>query len=54
MMPLRASPAASATIAQPHYDARELIGEGSTALIALDGQIYVLRITRSGKLILTK
>lgn len=38
----------------PIYDARDLISDGSQAHILLDGQIYVLRITRAGKLILTK
>lgn len=36
------------------HEARELTGGSSTALITLDGQIYTLRITRAGKLILTK
>lgn len=36
------------------YDARELIKSGSQAAIVLDEQVYVLRITRAGKLILTK
>lgn len=39
---------------KPRYSARELTGSGQTAEIVLDGQIYTLRITRSGKLILTK
>jgi len=38
----------------PMHDARELVGDGTQARIALDGQIYTLRITRQGKLILTK
>ncbi len=38
----------------PLYDARELTKSGAQALIALDGQVYTLRITRAGKLILTK
>ncbi|WP_138472878.1 hemin uptake protein HemP [Poseidonocella sp. HB161398] len=38
----------------PLANARELIGEGSTAHILLDGQVYTLRITKAGKLILTK
>lgn len=38
----------------PLYDARELTKSGVQALIALDGQVYTLRITRAGKLILTK
>lgn len=36
------------------HDARALTGGTSTALIVLDGQVYTLRITRAGKLILTK
>ena len=36
------------------YDARALIKDGVQACIVLDGQAYYLRITRSGKLILTK
>ena len=36
------------------YDARELITDGIKAEILLDGQSYTLRITRAGKLILTK
>ena len=36
------------------YDARDLITDGTQACIVLDGQSYVLRITRAGKLILTK
>ena len=38
----------------PIHDARELTAGGSTAVILLDGKSYVLRITRAGKLILTK
>lgn len=36
------------------HDARSLTGGGATASIELDGKIYTLRITRAGKLILTK
>ncbi|MEM6465993.1 MAG: hemin uptake protein HemP [Pseudomonadota bacterium] len=36
------------------YDARDLIKEGVQACILLDDQTYYLRITRAGKLILTK
>lgn len=36
------------------YDARDLIPDGVKAEIVLDGQTYTLRITRAGKLILTK
>ncbi len=36
------------------YDARKLIAHGDTAQIVLGEQVYTLRITRAGKLILTK
>lgn len=36
------------------YNARDLIKAGTQAAIVLDEQVYVLRITRAGKLILTK
>ena len=36
------------------YDARDLVKDGVQACIVLDGQVYYLRITRAGKLILTK
>lgn len=60
-MPVRSDP--SHPLAPPElpepprlatYDARKLIRNGGQACIVLDGQTYVLRITRSGKLILTK
>lgn len=38
----------------PQHDAMELTDHGQTALIRLRDQIYTLRITRQGKLILTK
>ncbi|WP_235008500.1 hemin uptake protein HemP [Candidatus Halocynthiibacter alkanivorans] len=38
----------------PLHDARLITEGGIQALIALDDQIYTLRITRAGKLILTK
>lgn len=38
----------------PAYDARQLTEGGGQARIVLDSQIYTLRITRAGKLILTK
>lgn len=47
------SPAATATTTTMH-DARDLMGGNTTTSINLDGQIYTLRITRQGKLILTK
>ena len=49
---LRPAPPAEDDI--PAYDARDLIGEGVQARIRLDHQTYTLRITRAGKLILTK
>jgi len=39
---------------RPEHDARLLTGGGVEARILLDGTAYVLRITRLGKLILTK
>lgn len=36
------------------FDARDLITSGDKVRIVLDGQTYFLRITRAGKLILTK
>ncbi|MEL6838470.1 MAG: hemin uptake protein HemP [Pseudomonadota bacterium] len=38
----------------PCFDARSLVGDTGQANIILDDQVYVLRITRAGKLILTK
>lgn len=38
----------------PAYDARMLTQNGDQAHIILDDQTYTLRITRAGKLILTK
>ncbi|CAA9396779.1 MAG: hypothetical protein AVDCRST_MAG15-765 [uncultured Rubellimicrobium sp.] len=38
----------------PTYDARDLLGPGGEARLVLDGQVYTLRMTRAGKLILTK
>lgn len=38
----------------PSHDARVLTAGGHLAQISLDGQFYTLRITRQGKLILTK
>jgi hemin uptake protein HemP len=43
-----------ATTSEPPIDARILMGEGITRQIYLDNQVYTLRITRAGKLILTK
>ncbi len=38
----------------PSHDATALTAGGPTATIALNGMQYTLRITRQGKLILTK
>lgn len=38
----------------PSYAARDLMNGGDLAQIVLDDQAYTLRITRAGKLILTK
>ncbi|WP_082005773.1 hemin uptake protein HemP [Halocynthiibacter namhaensis] len=38
----------------PVYLAKQLTDDGNLAQIAHNGQIYTLRITRNGKLILTK
>ena len=42
----------SATV--PVHDARRLLCGGTEARIVLDAAVYTLRITRQGKLILTK
>ncbi|MEM9047108.1 MAG: hemin uptake protein HemP [Pseudomonadota bacterium] len=38
----------------PTYSARDLTDGGNLARIVLDNTVYTLRITRLGKLILTK
>ena len=38
----------------PTYDATQLVLGGGQARIVLEDKIYTLRITRAGKLILTK
>lgn len=38
----------------PSYQARDLVGQGGTAMVQLGDQIYELRITKKRKLILTK
>ena len=47
-------PMPPAGLSTPAHDARELTGPTGQARILLDGQVYTLRITRAGKLILTK
>ncbi|MFV0359326.1 hemin uptake protein HemP [Tropicimonas sp.] len=38
----------------PAYDARTMTGDDGLAQIVLDEKVYTLRITKAGKLILTK
>ncbi len=38
----------------PEIDVRKMLGDDLRAYLRLDEQIYTLRITRNGKLILTK
>ncbi|CTQ51458.1 hemin uptake protein HemP [Jannaschia donghaensis] len=47
-------PASTLRNNEPVYRAEELLNGGTTARIALGDQVYVLRLTRAGKLILTK
>jgi hemin uptake protein HemP len=55
MVPLfLAASAAPQPPAAPVHDARDLTGPSGQARILLDGQSYTLRISRAGKLILTK
>ncbi len=46
--------AKATTVTLPAYDAADLTKGGDQAHIVLNDQTYVLRITRAGKLILTK
>lgn len=48
------SPGIKVLSALPQHDATELTAGGNQALIVLGDQVYNLRITRAGKLILTK
>jgi hemin uptake protein HemP len=52
LSPNRPEPAELASI--PVHDARDLTANTERARIVLDGKVYDLRITRAGKLILTK
>ena len=47
-------PKQTPALALPSYAARDLTGGGDQAQIVLGDQTYTLRITRAGKLILTK
>ena len=48
------TPAQTAGLRVPVVDVRDLVGDGREALIRHNGEYYRLRITRAGKLILTK
>lgn len=54
--PARRGPASRPTCpnALPRHRATDLTEGGEMAQIELEGQVYTLRITRQGKLILTK
>lgn len=54
MMSTRPAPLAQRVDETPSYDAQDLTGQDGLARIVLNDQIYTLRITRAGKLILTK
>lgn len=47
-------PEVAITETSPLHDAHALTAGGRVARIHLNGQLYALRITRAGKLILTK
>jgi hemin uptake protein HemP len=44
----------SLTQSAPVHRACDLLGDGRVAYIALEDQVYTLRLTRAGKLLLTK
>lgn len=46
--------ALAASESVPVHDARALLGGGVQARIVLDDRVYTLRLTRAGKLILTR
>jgi hemin uptake protein HemP len=54
LSPTRPQPDAAAPAAIPVHDARDLTANSDRARIVLDDKVYDLRITRAGKLILTK
>ncbi len=49
-----APPKQTPTSSLPTYSAKDLTQDGDVAHIVLGDQTYTLRITRAGKLILTK
>lgn len=54
LSPYPATNHAQDTMRLPTHNAELLTNGGTTAQIVLQGQLYLLRITRAGKLILTK
>lgn len=48
------APGTAPSTSIPTYLAQDLTQNGTTAMICLGNQTYILRITRAGKLILTK
>ena len=50
----RPAPAPARAPQMPAHDVRTLMTGGTQAQLLLDGVAYTLRITRAGKLILTK
>jgi hemin uptake protein HemP len=48
------TPVKSLQTTMPMHDVRALLGPNGKAGLLLDGEVYTLRITQSGKLILTK
>ncbi len=44
----------TAPATRPTFDARAMTGDDGLAQITLDEKVYTLRITKAGKLILTK
>lgn len=54
MVPLPPSDPAPVAPPPPVHDARALTHPQGEARLLLDGQVYTLRVTRAGKLILTK
>ncbi len=54
MMPPAMTESGPVQAVQPTYDARAMTGIDGLARIVLDEKVYTLRITKAGKLILTK
>lgn len=48
------APTSSARDSEPVHRAEDILSGATTARIVLGNQTYVLRLTRAGKLILTK